>query len=307
MQDKKTLVVIIILLVIFLPMSVIGVYKSFTYVPEEEVEDDNPNQELIYNDKVYFYLDGVLITTMDCSNCSTPSTVIDDVDYNTNSYLIGEDEISSVLSSSIGAVMVGSKFSLVNLLTSTSAVSYDSVKTYRVASNNQFLIYKSNNTWGVRYLDGAYEGFSNDYSYVALPAHLVDNVLQSDKFIVNNKFVWYIYDGNGTNLVQYTVRNEIVDFNDTYLVTYSLETYSIFDYSGNEYLTDLTIDNAYGVGDYMFVLVNGNQLLIYKDCSASFISSLTIPEYETLYFNVASEGTIEVIIDGEVYQTLELV
>ena len=43
MYDKKTLVVIIILLIIFLPMAIIGTYRHFTN-NEDVVIDDNPDK-----------------------------------------------------------------------------------------------------------------------------------------------------------------------------------------------------------------------------------------------------------------------
>ena len=86
MKDKKTLITIIVLLVILLPMGVIGTIKNFSVPNKDEVVDDNPNKNFIYKNKLYFYLDGKLLSTYNCSNCDIANVEIDDDVYKTNYY-----------------------------------------------------------------------------------------------------------------------------------------------------------------------------------------------------------------------------
>ena len=61
MQDKKTLITIIVLLAIFLPAAIFGTYHSLNQEEEKGVVvDDNPNHDVLYNGKVYFYLNNTL-------------------------------------------------------------------------------------------------------------------------------------------------------------------------------------------------------------------------------------------------------
>ena len=69
MYDKKTLVVIIVLLVIFVPLAVMGIYQHIT--KEEQEIAENVNHEFIFNNRVYFYVDDNLVGTYECSNCAT--------------------------------------------------------------------------------------------------------------------------------------------------------------------------------------------------------------------------------------------
>ena len=99
MYDKKTLVVIIVLLVIFVPLAVIGTYRHINNQDDNVVIDDNPNHEFIYNNKVYFYYNNELINTYPCNNCSNVVTTINDTEYHTNYYKYGTEEIEPIISS----------------------------------------------------------------------------------------------------------------------------------------------------------------------------------------------------------------
>ena len=54
MKDKKTLITIIILLVVFLPLGLVGTIKHFSTSKTNVDVNSNPNKEFIYNGKVYF-------------------------------------------------------------------------------------------------------------------------------------------------------------------------------------------------------------------------------------------------------------
>ena len=98
MYDKKTLWVIIVLLVISVSLATIGTYRHFTNT-DVPLVDDNPNHEFIYNNKVYFYYNDELISTYDCSNCSIAITTIDDTQYHTNYYENGSESLNPIINS----------------------------------------------------------------------------------------------------------------------------------------------------------------------------------------------------------------
>ena len=114
--------------------------------------------------------------------------------------------------------------------------------------------------------------------------------------------LWYILKDDGTS-VHKALRSEIVDFNDNYYVTYD-NGYHIYDYEDVEYLSVLPKTNVYGVGDYIFI-INDKQLFIYKNLNEAMVKFMTLPDYKDLYFSVEEKG-IDIIIDGNVVETLEL-
>ena len=87
MYDKLTSKIIIVLLVIFIPLSIIGLLNH----KEDSLQtiDENPNKEVFYNNKVYFYQGDELLGTYICQNCKKTETVIDDSNYHTNYYKYG--------------------------------------------------------------------------------------------------------------------------------------------------------------------------------------------------------------------------
>ena len=178
---------------------------------------------------------------------------------------------------------------------------YDEVKNYKVKSSGKYLIYKSNRKYGIINFDIGGTPIPCDYDYISIPAHLNDSTLDSSKFIVLTNSTWKILDNK--NNVLATSNEEIVDFNDSYYITYS-GGYNIYDYEGNKYLESIPKTNVYGVGDYLFVL-NDKQLFIYKDLNENMITYKLLNDYKTIYFNKTEKG-IEIIIDGNVTETLEL-
>lgn len=305
MEDKKTLITIIILLAIFLPASIVGTSRHLNATAEEGLIDDNPNQDLIYNNKVYFYLDGELLSIYECSTCSKTVTTIDDDAYHTNYYADGDYEIPTVLNSSVALITEDGVDYIYSIASSITLNGYDALKDYRIEHTEQILIASDEGYWGVLTLtDSSIQVAINYmYEYISVPAHLVNGKLDTEKIIVKLGETWRVinYTGSGS-YVETTM--EIVDFNDNYYVTYD-GSYHIINSNHIEYLTDIEIDNAYGVGSYMFVITNGDTLLIYGSLNSSAIETVTLPSYTSIYFNQV-DGGVEIIIDGNLYQTIEL-
>lgn len=300
MNDKKTLITIIILLVISLPLGIIGTVKNFT-VPSTTVKDDNLNKEFIYNNKLYFYLDNKLLSTYACGDCSLAEYIINDNMYHTNYYKSGKNEVSGTINNYFGIFKENRSMSLYNLVGGKVVDKYKSIKDYRINSSNNFLITEKMNGFGVTFLDLAHKSIPNDYDYIALPSHLVKGVLDATNFIVKKNSVWSLLNEDGTIIEDFTM--ELVDYSTNYYILYD-GIYHVVDKNENEYLTNLEKTNVYGVGKYVFVLSN-NQLFIYEDLNSAPVLGRLLPSYDNIYFNKVDDG-IEIIIDEKVYETLEL-
>ncbi len=302
MQDKKTLISIIVLLVIFIPLSVLGTIKHFE--PEDDTPvDDNPNKELIYEDKVYLYDDnGVLLDTYNCDDCSKAEIVLDESEYHTNYYKNGNEEFGPVIDENWAIFMEDDDYALYNLAGHMVGGYYQSVKNYKVGMTNKALIYKYNGEWGVTFLDNSAEGITSSqhqYEYLTLCAHLKNNLLDTSYFISKRKSLWFLLDNNGNAVT--VVRSEIVDYSSNYIVTYD-DGYHIFDLEENEYLQYMTKDKVFGIDKYIVILVN-NVLYFYENCNAGPITSEPIPDAENIYFSVNDDG-IGIILDGNLYKTV---
>ena len=302
MKDKKTLITIIVLLVIFLPIGVFGTIKSFS-ATKPDVKDDNPNKEFKYNNKLYFYYNDKLLSTYECSSCTLASSSIDDINYHTNYYKSENNELASVINEYYGLFKENDNIILYNLVNSKKIDAYKSIKNYNIDATSKFAITEKSNGMGVIFFDLSSSPIPNEYEYISLPAHIIDNKLDTSKFIVKKDNMWSVISANKEVDVA-PVLDEIVDFNDSYYITFANNTYHIYDRNNIEYLENLPKTNVYGVGKYIFVL-NNNQLYIYENCLSPVIKIMELPNYNSIYF-YQNNNKIDIMIDENLQETLEL-
>lgn len=302
MKDKKTLITIIVLLVIFLPIGLFGTIKSFS-TTKSDVKDDNPNKEFKYNNKLYFYYNDKLLSTYECSTCTLASSSIDDINYHTNYYKSDDKELASVLNEYYGLFKENDNIILYNLVNNKKIDSYKSIKNYNIEATSKFAITEKSSGKGVIFFDLSNSPIPNVYEYITLPSHIIDNKLDTSKFIVKKDNMWSVISANKKVDVA-PIIDEIVDFNDSYYITFANNTYHIYDRNNIEYLENLPKTNVYGVGKYIFVL-NNNQLFIYENCLSPVIKTMELPNYNSIYF-YQNNNKIDIMIDENLHETLEL-
>lgn len=302
MKDKKTLITIIVLLVIFLPIGLFGTIKSFS-TTKSDVKDDNPNKEFKYNNKLYFYYNDKLLSTYECSTCTLASSSIDDINYHTNYYKSDDKELAGVLNEYYGLFKENDNIILYNLVNNKKIDSYKSIKNYNIDATSKFAITEKSSGKGVIFFDLSNSPIPNVYEYITLPSHIIDNKLDTSKFIVKKDNMWSVISANKKVDVA-PIIDEIVDFNDNYYITFANNTYHIYDRNNIEYLENLPKTNVYGVGKYIFVL-NNNQLFIYENCLSPVIKIMELPNYNSIYF-YQNNNEVDIMIDGNLQETLEL-
>ena len=304
MQDKKTLITIIVLLAIFLPASILGIYQNNKLQEEGPViVDDNPNHDFIYNNKLYFYYNNELLATYDCVDCSRSTSIIDDTAYHTNYFADGTLELPTVLNVNVGLYRQNNLDYVYSITIGRSLSYFYALKNYNVEHTEQVLIAKNENRWGVVSVinDALVPIISYNYEYIALPSHLIDGKLDTSKYIAMNNNYWYILKNDGTS--DYAAfAEEVVDFNDLYYITYN-NGYHIYDYDNNEYLSGITKRRVYATSEYILVINSDNSLSVYTDCNSAAINRITLPTYTSLYFNQTSSG-VDIMLDGNLYQTI---
>ena len=195
MKDKKTLITIIVLLVIFLPMALFGTIKSFS-TTKPDVKDDNPNKEFKYNNKLYFYYNDKLLSTYECSTCTLATSSIDDINYHTNYYKSDDKELAGVLNEYYGLFKEKDNIILYNLVNNKKIDSYKSIKNYNIEATSKFAITEKSSGKGVIFFDLSNSPIPNVYEYITLPSHIIDNKLDTSKFIVKKDNMWSVISAN---------------------------------------------------------------------------------------------------------------
>ena len=305
MYDKKTLWVIIVLLVISVSLATIGTYRHFTNT-DVPLVDDNPNHEFIYNNKVYFYYNDELISTYDCSNCSIAITTIDDTQYHTNYYKNGTESLNPIINSVQAIFSENDKVIVYDYNLQRVMREFEAIKTYNIANNNNLIMLKSNNLWQVYQLSegGLALLMDESFDYVAIPNHMTDdNILDASNIITKNGDNWQIFDVVNNNVLT-TTTEEIVDFNEYYYIAYN-ENYHIYNYNNIEILDNILKKYVAIIDNYTLVVTDVNTLLIYEDNSTTSIDSRTLPSYQDIDF-VKSANGIDIILDGNLHDTIAL-
>lgn len=302
MNDKKTLIAIIVLLVIFLPISVYGTYMHIS--AKDVIIDDNPNKDYILNNKVYFYTGDTLSSTYECkSNCAVVETTIDDANFSTHYYSLGKEEAPTMLDNGY-ALFNDEGINLYSLDTKKVLLSFSEIKNYNVKHTQPVLIVKNNGKYGVLSLNNMVSLIGYSYDYIAIPNKVNDGVLDTSKFIAKSGSYWYVLESDGSYNHEPFI-NEIVDFNNEYIVTKSFNNYQVFDYKKNEYFVDSNFKNIYCIGDYILTINNDNVLLVYKDITSNSINNMTLPNYTSIDFDLKG-NKIDVYLDGNSYQSIVL-
>lgn len=311
MYDKKTLVVIIVLLVIFVPLAVMGTYQHIT--KEEQEIAENVNHEFIFNNRVYFYVDDNLVGTYECSNCATVEPIVDDENYHTNYYKYGTLDFDEILSPSLAMFKEGDKIIVYNIVLNMKLnVLYDAIKTYGVKNSNNLILAQNGSSWQALTLNetGLVTAISGTYDYIGIPSHIIDDVLDSSKVIVKSGNNWQIIDVNNNESIVLS-NQEIVDFNDNYYVVYS-DAYRIYNASNNmEVLDNIVKKHVAMIGDYILIVTDTkvtdtNNLLVYENNNLNtFETSTSLPAFEDIYFTI-TDNNLNVILDGNLQKSIAL-
>ena len=305
MYDKKTLVVIIVLLVIFVPLAVMGIYQHIT--KEEQEIAENVNHEFIFNNRVYFYVDDNLVGTYECSNCATVEPIVDDENYHTNYYKYGTLDFDEILSPSLAMFKEGDKIIVYNIVLNMKLnVLYDAIKTYGVKNSNNLILAQNGSSWQALTLNetGLVTAISGTYDYIGIPSHIIDDVLDSSKVIVKSGNNWQIIDVNNNESIVLS-NQEIVDFNDNYYVVYS-DAYRIYNASNNmEVLDNIVKKHVAMIGDYILIVTDTNNLLVYENNNLNTFETYTLPAFEDIYFTI-TDNNLNVILDGNLQESIAL-
>ena len=310
MYDKKTLVVIIVLLVIFVPLAVMGTYQHIT--KEEQEIAENVNHEFIFNNRVYFYVDDNLVGTYECSNCATVEPIVDDENYHTNYYKYGTLDFGEILSPSLAMFKEGDKIIVYNIVLNMKLnVLYDAIKTYGVKNSNNLILAQNGSSWQALTLNetGLVTAISGTYDYIGIPSHIIDDVLDSSKVIVKSGNNWQIIDVNNNESIVLS-NQEIVDFNDNYYVVYS-DAYRIYNASNNmEVLDNVVKKHVAMIGDYILIVTDTkvtdtNNLLVYENNNLNTFETYPLPAFEDIYFTI-TDNNLNVILDGNLQESIAL-
>ena len=257
-NNKMVLPVIIILLIIFLPLTVIGSYKSLS----KGTSLENPSKEHKYNNKLFYYdSEGKLLGTYECtsSDCDDAQTEIDD-EIN-DFYKEGDKNDIGVFNTDNVFIKDNDKIYLYSLGTKIKLLTLNMLKNYNSDIEGNYLIVKNEeNLYGLFDLNVGNFKIKPSYDY------LIDK---------------------DDNSLTSTFGVPIYDYNDNLIISKNNDIYSFYTYNGDNILSDLSINNYEYFNDYIIILTSSsNEIIIYNSKSGTIEKRYTPIETDSLSYEI---------------------
>lgn len=276
-NNKGTLILIIVLLVIFSGLSVWG-YIANSMGVNKPPEPENINREFKFNNKLYFYDKLALIGTYDCKsqNCDYAQATIDDVDYSLNYYKEAKESKISMINNKYAFIIDDSKEIILYDIPNKSIVNkFKAVKDYEIGiKDNYYIVKNTDNKWGVIKLESNLE-LIVDYKYEFIG--LNKNIDSESKKVDNSIFA--IKDSNGWKLISNTnldksaySLNQIYDYNDKYIITSNNNYYYVNNVSSGSPISSNIYSYANFIGNYIAVINNTKEFYIFNPDTLQVIS-----------------------------------
>lgn len=269
-EDKGVLITIIVLLVIFLPLTILG------YIEHNKMEN-NYEHKLYYQGYLWFYDNDKLIGKYKCNNdmCNLATTTIKDDEYDKRNYRGDLEGTILPINNKYAFIKDGDKIILYDITTNGSLASYKSVNNYNTKIvDDTYIVEQENGKSGVlRFANGLESVIPFEYDFIGLTNNLSENnELIANYFLVKQDNAWFVID-NQNAIVSKKYQDEIID-------------YRIFD-------------------QYIAIITNEKIDIYNLDDDILKYSKNINTDYETIDFNV-TVYTIEIIIDNDNKEVIEI-
>lgn len=307
MENKKyVLVLIIVLLVIFVPLTVTGFIINFSKTPSEE----NPNHELFYEGNIWFYKDNELLNKYECKSeiCDFAKFTIDDAEYGINYYKDGTQDKLTYKGSSHTIITDGDETFLLDIKNNRDLIKVEGIKTYNTNLSNNMYIIKSNGKWGVISISNNGDNdfrtiIPIEYDFIGIKNNeLVEDTLNVDLFIVKKDNEWYLMNVN-KSLASGIIESPIIDYNNNYLVSKDANNYLIYNIDGERYYENYQITNYALMGEYSAIVVN-NSLAVFKN--NELLNSYAITDLSAPIDMKIEEDNLVIKLSGNVVGTIAI-
>lgn len=315
-ENKSILVIIIVLLIIFLPLSLLGIYLNFVNVLTDKTDTDlSNNSNISSNEKykdgtLYFYdSDNNLLGTYTCidTKCSYGKSKIDDSQYAIN-YLNTKSQDFNIVNNQFIFINESNKYKLYDITNKKVIAEYDQVKNYNNMMQEDLYIVMNNNKWGVIKIGETIETIIDfQYDFIGLIDNIdsSSNLLNSDNYVVKKDGIWYIIDKEN-DLISNPLSNEISSYNDVLIGVKSDNTYYLYDYYGQRKLDINGFNYISFTNKYINIVDKNNNLYVYDYINDKKISDdikLDNNNYSTAFSSTFNQETnsIDLVVKDKTY------
>lgn len=310
MENKKiVLIVIIILLAIFAPLTVLGYIER----AKNPTAKENPKHELYYKGYIWFYdSEDNYINKYQCKTetCELAKPTIDDDQYEISYYKDGTDEYIPLINNKYAFIRDGDLIYLYDITDDLRFLAtLKSVKNYNTTIENHiYILQNENGLWGAFIVNDNVESILPPYefNFIGLKGALTStNEISSNYFIVNKGSAWYLLDSIATQITT-NYDYPIVNYTENYVLCKDLTENKIhvYDYSGKEFLENRNIKRQLIFEDYIG-LVENNALYIYQNLEEEELKIISVNDDSEI--NLERDGEIiNIKVDGNIVETIAL-
>ena len=188
-KNKVVLPLIIILLVIFLPCSIYGIYHQVVF----QKEQGNPNHLHKLDNKLYYYDNSdKLLGVYECKS-SPCDDAIPKIDDEYLKYHVGEGAPLGIFGSEYTFIEDGSTIKLHNIKTNLSIAEFTLIKNYGASFTGGNIIVKDNTgLYGLFNLNTISYDIVAKYTFMGLANNIDSGLLVSDRIAVEENGKWFI-------------------------------------------------------------------------------------------------------------------
>jgi len=317
--QKVSFYVILVLLVVFVPLSGFGMYYHFTH--EEKIAAlENINKDFFFDGKLWFYnAKGELLGTYKCEHeyCGYASSSLTDNEYGLDYYIASNEEEETHLpiihdrfvflrdteEEKNNAIFL---FDIKNNQDFKSLM-YASVKNYQVGlKDNLFIVENQEHHFGVLEInDVALLKIPTTYDFLGVVnLGMEDEKLIADYFVGLKDGEWMILDQNEAKLTNGITEN-IKTFNGEYIITKMGElNHRIIDYDNNPILEE-DFSNLFFVGRYL-ACQTISEFYIYDLLNQKVISEThKIFQRDVVDASINEENKIILKVNDVIVETIE--
>ncbi len=307
MENRKSvLITIVVLLLIFTPLSIIGILNTNNI----GIMEENPNHEIYYERKIYFYdSEDKFLSYYECQTevCDFASSLIDDNTYGINYYKDGAVTKAPIVDEKYTFINDGSAIYLYATNTGSNLQTYKAIKYYNTSiENNIYIVQNSNNVWGVLSIGSTLRSvLPFQYDFIGLINNLnEDGSLKADNFIVLKDNKWSIVNSAGSTITG-LIDDPIIDYTNEYIISKNQDKVRIYSYENYEYLTDYNIKD-YVILDNYIGIITDTFVLVYENLGVNYLGSYTLTDNSSEVDLEKTDTKIDIKVNGNVVETIEL-
>lgn len=312
--EKVAFIVILVLLVLFLPLTGYSIYLKLTHV--DIVNNiENKDKEFFYDGKLWFYDENKeLLGTYECQTktCDYGFSFENDSKYPLDSFVSLEKKTLPMIRNRY-VFIKDTEESLSNIIhfydleNPSIHMIYQSVKNYQVGiENDLFIVESEEGKFGVLQVSAMPSLIiPYEYDFIGLLNNQNDDgEILADYFVALKDGEWMIIDNKNAKFTE-GITNSIVDFNGKNIITKdTLLHYHLIDYDNNDLLEGDFSELSF-VGKYVGVKTILNTFYLYDVTSGETVSEVhELKSSDKVGATLKENNQVEITINGNVVETI---